>query len=72
VANEVGVNNWDYAGYVNLTTSDSIVHGQVKQAGKFSFVRVYDSGHEVVRTPHPNTLLLSSVEIWYAREVPVA
>lgn len=23
------------------------MHGQVKQAGKFSFVRIYESGHEV-------------------------
>ncbi|MCJ1433976.1 hypothetical protein MMC27_003341 [Xylographa pallens] len=35
------------AGYTNLTTSDGVVHGQVKQAGAFSFVRVYESGHEV-------------------------
>ncbi|MCJ1400194.1 hypothetical protein MMC11_003398 [Xylographa trunciseda] len=35
------------AGYTNLTTSDAVVHGQVKQAGAFSFVRVYESGHEV-------------------------
>jgi hypothetical protein len=35
------------SGYTNITTSDGIVHGQVKQAGKFSFIRIYESGHEV-------------------------
>lgn len=35
------------AGYTNVTTSDGIVHGQVKQSGNFAFVRVYESGHEV-------------------------
>ena len=35
------------AGYTNITTSDGIVHGQVKQAGKFAFARIYESGHEV-------------------------
>jgi carboxypeptidase D len=34
-------------GYTNITTSDGIVHGQVKQSGKFAFLRIYDSGHEV-------------------------
>lgn len=35
------------AGFTNLSTSDNIVHGQVKQSGLFSFVRIYESGHEV-------------------------
>lgn len=47
VSNNIGAPNFDQAGYVNITTSDGIVHGQVRQAGKFAFVRVYDSGHEV-------------------------
>lgn len=47
VSKEVNAPNFSCAGYTNLTTSDSLVHGQVKQAGKFSFVRVYESGHEV-------------------------
>ncbi|KAK3111356.1 hypothetical protein LTR53_013505 [Teratosphaeriaceae sp. CCFEE 6253] len=35
------------AGYVNISTSDGIAHGQVKQSGSFAFVRIYESGHEV-------------------------
>lgn len=35
------------AGFTNISTSDGIVHGQVKAAGKYSFVRIYESGHEV-------------------------
>lgn len=37
----------DRAGYTNLSTPDNIVHGQVKQAGGFAFVRVYQAGHAV-------------------------
>jgi len=47
VSQEVGARNFENAGYVNVTTSDCVVHGQVKQAGKFSFLRIYESGHEV-------------------------
>ncbi|PBP22753.1 alpha/beta-hydrolase [Diplocarpon rosae] len=47
VSDEVNAPGFSSAGYVNLTTSDNQVHGQVKQAGKFSFVRVYESGHDV-------------------------
>ncbi|KIW96126.1 uncharacterized protein Z519_03193 [Cladophialophora bantiana CBS 173.52] len=35
------------AGFVNISTSDGIVHGQVRQAGQFAFVRIFQSGHEV-------------------------
>ncbi|KAI0481773.1 Alpha/Beta hydrolase protein [Xylaria cf. heliscus] len=35
------------AGYRDVTTSDGLVHSQVKQSGKFSFTRFYESGHEV-------------------------
>ncbi|KAK6866416.1 serine carboxypeptidase [Apiospora arundinis] len=35
------------AGYTDLLTSDNITHGQTKQAGRFSFTRVYESGHMV-------------------------
>ena len=47
VSNEIGAPNFHNAGYVNITTTDNVVHGQVKQAGKFSFLRIYESGHEV-------------------------
>jgi hypothetical protein len=42
-----GKTNPSPAGYTNVTTSDSVVHAQVKQSGKFSFLRIYESGHEV-------------------------
>lgn len=47
VANEVNAPGFSKAGYTNFTSSDNVTHGQVKQSGKFSFVRVYESGHEV-------------------------
>lgn len=40
-------NAYASAGFQNLTTSDNVVHGQVKQAGPLTFVRVYESGHQV-------------------------
>jgi hypothetical protein len=47
VAEHVNATDFENAGFTNITTSDSVVHGQVKQAGKFAFVRIYDSGHLV-------------------------
>jgi carboxypeptidase C (cathepsin A) len=49
VADIVGSNwkNWHKAGYANISSADGIVHGQVKQAGKFAFARIFESGHEV-------------------------
>ena len=47
VSNEIGAPGFSSAGYVNISTDDGIVHGQVKQSGGFSFVRIYESGHEV-------------------------
>ncbi|KAL9600258.1 MAG: hypothetical protein Q9219_003302 [cf. Caloplaca sp. 3 TL-2023] len=47
VADQVGQPGFDTAGYTDIKTSDGITHGQVKQAEKFSFVRIYDAGHEV-------------------------
>lgn len=35
------------AGFVNITATNNEVYGQVKTAGIFSFVRIYESGHEV-------------------------
>lgn len=46
VAELIGADGWDDAGYVNVATNDGIVHGEVKQAGNFSFTRVYYAGHE--------------------------
>ena len=47
VSEMVEAPGFDTAGYENVTTSDDIVHGQVKQSKNFAFVRVYESGHEV-------------------------
>ncbi|KAK9415167.1 putative Carboxypeptidase S1 [Seiridium unicorne] len=47
VAAEIDADGYSDAGFVNITTSDGIVHGQVKQSDLFSFVRIYESGHEV-------------------------
>ena len=47
VANEIDAPGFGQAGYENISTPDNTVHGQVKQAGLFSFVRVYEAGHEV-------------------------
>lgn len=35
------------AGYADIKTNDSFVGGQVRQYGNFSFVRVFQAGHEV-------------------------
>lgn len=43
--NATGYNN--EAGFVNISSSDDVVHGQVRQAGSFAFIRIYESGHEV-------------------------
>lgn len=47
VAETINATGFSTAGYTNISTSDGVVHGQVKQAGKFSFLRIYESGHEV-------------------------
>ncbi|KAM0801207.1 putative serine carboxypeptidase [Usnea florida] len=47
VSHQVGQPGFNLSGYTNVSTSDGIVHGQVKQSGSFSFVRIYESGHEV-------------------------
>jgi carboxypeptidase C (cathepsin A) len=47
VAEELNAAGFDSAGFVNISTSDGVVHGQVKQSGLFAFVRIYESGHEV-------------------------
>lgn len=38
---------FDKAGYTDLKISGHATPGQVKQAGNFSFTRIYYSGHEV-------------------------
>ncbi len=47
VAEHVNAPGYAGAGFVNISSSDGVVHGQVRQSGKFAFVRIYESGHEV-------------------------
>lgn len=47
VVEEISPPDWTSAGYQNISTSDDIVHGQVKQSASFAFARIYESGHEV-------------------------
>jgi hypothetical protein len=47
IADMINAPGYCDAGFTNISTSDEIVHGQVKQSGLFSFVRIYESGHEV-------------------------
>ena len=47
VAHNLGVNGFEEAGFANISSSDGVVHGQVRQAGTYAFVRIYESGHEV-------------------------
>lgn len=55
----INATGYSSSGYTNISTSDNIVHGQVKQAGLFSFLRIYESGHEV-----PFYQPLASLEIF--------
>ena len=43
----INATGYTEAGFVNISTSDGEVHGQVRQSGLFSFLRIYESGHEV-------------------------
>jgi len=47
VAGKINPPGFRYAGYTDMNTSDGIVHGQVKQAGAFTFARIFESGHAV-------------------------
>lgn len=47
VADEIDAPGYEKAGFINITTSDGQVHGQVRQSGLYSFVRIYEAGHEV-------------------------
>ena len=47
VADEIAAMGYGRAGFTDIQSADGRVHGQVKQAGQFSFVRIYESGHEV-------------------------
>jgi len=47
LADELDPPGFTDAGYANISTSDNVVRGQVKQSGTFSFVRVYEAGRAV-------------------------
>lgn len=47
IADEINAPGYEKAGFVNLTTSDGVVHGQVRQSDLYTFIRIYESGHEV-------------------------
>lgn len=47
IAAMVGGPNFTKVGYTDMKTSGRETPGQVKQAGNFSFTRIYYSGHEV-------------------------
>lgn len=47
VLDDIDAPGYTEAGFVNISTSDAIVHGQVKQSDNVAFVRIYESGHEV-------------------------
>lgn len=47
VAKMINATGYTEAGFVNISTSDGKVHGQVRQSDLFSFIRIYESGHEV-------------------------
>jgi hypothetical protein len=66
VSLEVEATDFNHAGYTNISTSDLVVHGQVRQAGMFGFVRIYESGHEVVSTLKPLELIPSALDIHFA------
>ena len=46
-AEMTGPVGYESAGYVDISTSDDIVHGQVKQSNNFAFARIYEAGHSV-------------------------
>jgi len=47
VAAEIAAPGFASAGYQNISTSDGVVNGVVKQSGNYAFLRIYYSGHEV-------------------------
>jgi len=47
LAEELDLPDFTNAEYANISTSDNVVHEQVKQTGSFSFIRVYKAGWAV-------------------------
>lgn len=77
VAEEINAKGYSCAGYTDISTSDDVVHGQVKQAGNFSFVRIYESGYVIPPPPLNSQLFLfstylqsNSANTYHRHEVP--
>lgn len=47
IVNQIDAPGYHSAGFVNISSSDGLVHGQVKQSDNVAFARIYESGHEV-------------------------
>ncbi|EME50246.1 hypothetical protein DOTSEDRAFT_85449 [Dothistroma septosporum NZE10] len=47
IASLIDAHDFAKAGYENVTTANGAVHGVASQSGKYSFVRIYDSGHQM-------------------------
>lgn len=47
VAENIMAPGYSSAGFENISTTDGITHGVVKQSDNFAFARIYEAGHEV-------------------------
>ena len=47
VADNINAQGFSSAGYEDISTSDGVMHGAVKQSANFAFARIYEAGHEV-------------------------
>lgn len=47
VADEIDAPGYREAGYQNLSTSDGVVHGRVRQSARFAWVQIYNASHSV-------------------------
>jgi carboxypeptidase C (cathepsin A) len=74
VADNLDPPGYQEAGFTNISSSDGVVHGQVRQAGKFAFVRIYESGHEVpfyVSRPSYNHFYVHNTLLYFTSNSPL-